>query len=235
MVLFGTLINAVLIIIGAVIGRLLKNIPEKMNQTVMQIIGLAVVMLGIQMGIKSDSFIIVVVSLVLGTVIGEWLDIDKALIRLGDWVDTKLSKGESKGELAQGFVTGTLIFVIGSMGILGALDSGLRNDHALLTTKGLIDGFIAVVLSSTLGIGVLLSAIPVFIYQGAIALAAGWISYFIPEAALNEFINQMTATGGIMILAIGLNMIGLTKVRIANTLPAILVVAVIVAIQYIFK
>lgn len=232
--LLGTIINAVLIVIGGVIGRFLKNIPERMNQTVMQIIGLAVVMLGIQMGVKSDSFIIVVVSLVLGTVIGEWLDIDKALIRLGDWVDAKLSKGEGKGELAQGFVTGTLIFVIGSMGILGALDSGLRNDHALLTTKGLIDGFIAIVLSSTLGVGVLLAAVPVFLYQGLIALAAGWISYFIPPAALTEFINQMTATGGIMILAIGLNMMGITKIRIANTLPAILIVAIIVAIQYIF-
>lgn len=234
MILLGTFINAALVAIGAVIGRFFQNIPEKIRSTVMQIIGLAIVILGIQMGIQSASFITVIISLVIGTVIGEWLDIDNALIRLGKWIEEKISKGEKKGEIAQGFVTGTLIFVIGSMGILGALDSGLRNDHALLVTKGLIDGFIAIILASTLGIGVLLSAVPVFLYEGIIALAAGVISHFIPSAVLNDFIAQMTATGGIMILAIGLNMIGLTKIRVANTLPAILVVAVVIAIQTIF-
>lgn len=162
------------------------------------------------------------------------MDIDHALNRFGKWIELKLTKGEKKGEIAQGFVTGTLIFVIGSMGILGALDSGLRNDHALLITKGLIDSVIAIVLSSTLGIGVLLAAVPVFIYQGAIALAAGLISHFIPSAVLDDFIAQMTATGGIMILAIGLNMIGLTKVRVANTLPAIVIVAIVITCQTIF-
>lgn len=234
MVLWGTIINSTLIVIGAIIGRLFKNIPEKVKETVMQIIGLAIVILGIQMGIKSDSFITVIVSLVIGTLLGEWLNIDGALIKMGHWLESKISRGKKKGEIAKGFTAATLIFVIGSMAILGALDSGIRNDHALLTTKGLIDGFTAIILSSTLGIGVLLSAIPVFLYQGAIALAAGWISLFIPAEALDSFIAQMTATGGIMIFAIGLNMMGLAKIRVANTLPAIVIVGVIVTIQYIF-
>lgn len=232
--LWGTIINAILIIIGAIIGRLLHNIPEKVKETVMQVIGLAIIILGIQMGIKSDSFITVIVSLVIGTLIGELVNIDGALIQMGQWLEVKLTRGKKKGEIAQGFTAATLIFVIGSMAILGALDSGIRNDHALLTTKGLIDGFTAIILSSTLGIGVLLSAIPVFLYEGAIAIAAGWISLFIPAAALDAFIAQMTATGGIMIFAIGLNMMGLTKIRVANTLPAIVIVGVIVTIQYIF-
>ena len=137
--------------------------------------------------------------------------------------------------IAEGFVTASLIFVIGSMAIIGALDSGLRNDHNVLITKGIIDGFMAIILASTLGIGVLLSAIPVLLYQGAIALFAGVISTYIPSEALDLFIKEMTATGGVMILAIGLNIAGLTKIRVANLLPAIVMVGVIVAIIFPFQ
>lgn len=234
MALFGTLINAVLIILGSIIGRFFKNIPEKMKNTVLSIIGLAVAVLGIQMGLETSNFIIVIISLVVGAVIGEWLDLDLWLNRLGKWVESKLGKNNPNSSIAEGFVTATLIFVIGSMGIIGALDGGLRNDHDVLITKGIIDGFTSIVLSSTLGIGVLLSAIPVFIYQGVIAIFAGFISKYIPEEALNLFIQEMTATGGIMILAIGLNIAGLTKIRVANLLPGIVVVAVISGLMFAF-
>lgn len=236
MVLLGTLINALLIIVGTIIGRLLKNIPENMKQTVMYAIGLAVTVIGLQMGFESGQFLIVIISLVFGAVIGEWIDLDLQLNRLGQWLEAKVGKNK-KGEnisIAQGFVSATLIFVIGSMAILGSLDSGLRNDHDLLIVKGLIDGFTSIILATTLGIGVLLSAIPVILYQGTIALFATQISRVIPEEALALFIREMTATGGIMIVAIGLNMIGLTKIRVANLLPGILVVAVVVAISYHF-
>ena len=236
MVLLGTLINALLIIVGTIIGRLLKNIPENMKQTVMYAIGLAVTVIGLQMGFESGQFLIVIISLVLGAVIGEWIDLDLQLNRLGQWLESKVGKNK-KGEnisIAQGFVSATLIFVIGSMAIIGSLDSGLRNDHDLLIVKGLIDGFTSIILATTLGIGVLLSAIPVILYQGTIALFATQISSIIPEEALALFIREMTATGGIMIVAIGLNMIGLTKIRVANLLPGILVVAIVVAISYQF-
>lgn len=234
MVLLGTIINSLLIAVGAVIGRFLQGIPDKMKETVMQVIGLAVTVLGIQMGIKSDNFIIVIVSLVVGTIIGEWIDLDLQLNRFGKWIERKIGNKGEKGDIAQGFITGTLIFVIGSMAIIGALDSGLRNDHSVLITKGIIDGFTAIFLASTLGIGVLLSAISVFVYQGAIALFAGQISAIVPDALLDTFILQMTATGGAMIIAIGLNMMGLTKIRVANILPAILVVAIVVSIMHFF-
>jgi uncharacterized protein len=236
MVLLGTLINALLIIVGTIIGRLLKNIPENMKQTVMYAIGLAVTVIGLQMGFESGQFLIVIISLVFGAVIGEWIDLDLQLNRLGQWLEAKVGKNK-KGEnisIAQGFVSATLIFVIGSMAIIGSIDSGLRNDHDLLIVKGLIDGFTSIILATTLGIGVLLSAIPVILYQGTIALFATQISRLIPEEALALFIREMTATGGIMIVAIGLNMIGLTKIRVANLLPGILVVAVVVAISYQF-
>ena len=234
MVVLGTIINSLLIAVGAIIGRFLQGIPDKMKETVMQVIGLAVTVLGIQMGIKSDKFIIVIVSLVVGAIIGEWIDLDLQLNRFGKWIERKIGKKGENDDITQGFITGTLIFVIGSMAIIGALDSGLRNDHSLLITKGIIDGFTAIFLASTLGIGVLLSAISVFVYQGAIALFAGQISILVPDTLLNTFIQQMTATGGAMIIAIGLNMMGLTKIRVANILPAILVVAFIVSIMHIF-
>ncbi len=235
MVLLGSFLNALFIVIGAFVGRLFKNIPESMQQTVMVIIGLVVAVLGIQMGLESDNFIIIVVSLVIGTVIGEWLNLDGKFNRFGLWVESLFGKRAQKGTIAQGFVTASLIFVIGSMAIIGALDSGLRNDHNVLITKGIIDGFMSIILASTLGIGVMLSAVPVFLYQGAIAIFAGVISTYIPTEALDLFIKEMTATGGIMILAIGLNIAGLTKIRVANLLPAIVIVAIIVVIVFPFQ
>lgn len=239
MILLGTIINSVLIIIGSIIGRLFQNIPEKMKDTVLQIIGLAVAVLGIQMGFETSNVVIVIVSLVIGAVLGEWLDLEHQINKLGKWVESLFknrdSKVNSNSSISDAFVTATLLFVIGSMGIIGALDSGLRNNHDVLITKGIIDGFIAIILSSTLGLGVLLSAVPILLYEGTIALLAGLISIYIPEAALNLYIQEMTATGGIMILAIGLNMTGLTKIRVANLLPGIIVVGIVVAIIFPFQ
>ena len=238
MVLLGSFLNALFIILGALIGRLFQNIPEKIKETALSIIGLAVAVLGIQMGFESENFIIVIISLVVGAVIGEWLDLERLFNRFGQWIESKLSHGKgrkSSGSIAEGFVTASLIFVIGSMGVLGALDSGIRNDHDVLITKGIIDGFTSIILASTLGLGVLLSAFPVFVYQGAIALFAGVISMYIPDAALDMFIQEMTATGGVMIMAIGLNIAGLTKIRVANLLPGIAIVGVIVTILFIFQ
>lgn len=232
MVLLGTLVNAVLIVAGTLIGRALRNIPEKMKETVMYVIGLAVVVLGLQMGLESQNFIVVIISLVFGAVIGEWMNLDKKLNDFGHWIEVRLGAKESKDSLAQGFVTATLIFVIGAMGIIGALESGLSNEHGVLISKGLIDGFTSIILASTLGIGVLLAAIPVFVYQGLIALFATQISLVIPKAALDMFITEMTATGGGMIVAIGLNLMGLTKMRVANLLPGVVVVGLIVTIMF---
>ena len=235
MVLIGSIINALLIILGSTIGRILKGIPEKMKTTILSIIGLAVAVLGIQMGMETTNFIIVIISLVMGAVIGEWIDLDMLLFRFGKWIETKIGKQTSEGSIAEGFINATLFFVIGSMAILGSLDSGIRNDHSVLITKGIIDGFTAIVLASTLGIGVMLAAIPVFLYQGTITLLAGLISKYIPEAALNLFITEMTATGGVMIMAIGLNIAGLTKIRVANLLPGIMVVGIIVVLIFLFQ
>ena len=232
MILFGTIINVVLIIVGAVIGRFLHNIPERMKETVMYGIGLAVAVIGIQMTFESSQILIVIISIVVGAVIGEWIDLGKKVNDLGLWMESKIPAGDKGPGIAQGFVTATLIFVVGSMAIIGAIDSGLRNDHDVLVMKGIIDGFTAIILSSTLGIGVAFAAIPVLLYQGVITLFSTQISRFVPDELLSFFITEMTATGGLMILAIGLNLIGLTKVRVANLIPGILVVAVAVTVVH---
>lgn len=234
MILFGTIVNAVLIVIGAFIGRFLHNIPERMKETIMFSIGLAVLAIGIQMTFESTQFLIVIMSIAIGAVIGEWANIDTKINKLGQWVESKIPSRNNEISIAQGFVTATLIFAIGSMAIIGAIDSGLRNDHAVLVTKGIIDGFTAIILSSTLGIGVALAAIPVFLYQGVITLFSTQISKFVPKELLDFFISEMTATGGLMIAAIGLNLLGITKIRVANLIPGILVVGIIVTVVYLF-
>lgn len=231
MFLLGTIVNGLLIIAGTMLGKLLTRIPENMKATVMHGIGLAVMVLGLQMGFKSANFLIVILSLVIGAVFGEALKLEDRLNAVGDWLERRLgSKGE--GSISQGFVTATLIFVIGAMAIIGALDSGIRGDHDVLYTKAIIDGFTALILTTTLGIGVLFSAIPVMLYQGTIALFATQIDKWIPQSLMDSFILELTATGGVMIFAIGLNLIGLTRIRVANLLPGILVTAVLVAITH---
>ncbi|MFE8697652.1 DUF554 domain-containing protein [Cytobacillus sp. FJAT-53684] len=236
MFLLGTLVNGLLIIIGTLLGKLLHRIPENMKGTVMYAIGLAVMVLGLQMGLKGDNFLVVIISLVFGAVIGEYFALENKLNALGDWLEKKLgSSGQGQGSISQGFVTATLIFVIGAMAIIGALDSGIRGDHDVLYTKSIIDGFTALILTTTLGVGVLFSAFPVVIYQGLIALFATQIDRFVPTELMNSFITEMTATGGVMIFAIGLNLAGITKIRVANLLPAILVTGVIVTIIHFYQ
>lgn len=234
MFLLGTLVNGALIIIGTLIGKVLNRIPEEMKNTVMYAIGLAVMVLGIQMGFKSQNFIIVIISLVVGAVLGEAWKLEEKLNNLGLWLEKKVGSS-GKGSIAEGFVTATLIFVIGAMAIIGALNSGIRGDHSVLYTKSLIDGFTAIILTTTLGIGVVFSAIPVVLYEGLIALFATQIDRFVPQVLMDQFIVEMTATGGIMILAIGLNLTGITKVKVANLLPSILVTGIIVTIIYIYN
>jgi uncharacterized membrane protein YqgA involved in biofilm formation len=237
MFLLGTLVNGLLIIIGVMIGKLLNRIPESMRTTVMYAIGLSVIVLGLQMGLKSENFLIVIISLVMGAVFGELMQLEEKLNQLGLWLERKMGSVGStgKGSIAEGFVTATLIFVIGAMAIIGALDSGIRGDHDVLYTKGLIDGFTSIILTTTLGVGVIFSAIPVMLYQGIIALFATQINTFIPQVLMDQFIVEMTATGGVMIFAIGLNLTGLVKIKVANLLPAIVVTGMIVTILYLYN
>lgn len=232
MVLLGTIINGVTIILGAWLGSFLKQIPDKMKETVMKAIGLAVIVLGIDMSLQSEQFLFVILSLAIGAIIGEKWDLEEKLNILGRWVERKMKK-KADGEIAEGFVAATLLFVVGAMGIIGALDSGLRNDHSILITKSVLDGFSSIVLAATLGIGVLFSFFPVVVYQGTIALSATLITEWIPQIFMDRFITEMTSVGGMMIIGIGLNLLGIIKIRVANLLPALLIIIMFVSLSFI--
>jgi len=225
-VLLGTIVNAVAIIAGALLGSLLSGIKENMRVTVMQGISLAVFILGIQMGMASKNFLLVIFSLVAGSILGEWWKIEEKLQTLGRWLESRVGgKGRGRGSISTAFVTATLVYCVGAMAILGSLDSGLRNDHQVLFTKAMLDGFSAIIFASALGIGVIFSAVPVFLYQGAIALSASYINELVDKEMLLIIVNEITATGGIMIMAIAINLLELKRIRVANMLPALIVVS----------
>lgn len=236
MVLTGTLVNGLAIIVAGFIGLMVQNIPEKMKTTVLQAIGLAIILLGLQMGLQTEDFLLVIGCLAVGAVLGEWIGIDSYLNKLGEWIESKLKPAKSgeSGKVAQAFVTTSLIYVVGAMAVLGSIDSGLRADHSLLYTKAMLDGLSAIIFASTMGFGVLLSAIPVMLYQGMIALLATYIAAFVPDVLLKQFILEMTAVGGVMVVAIGLNILGLTTIRVANLLPALPVLALVIWILSLF-
>ena len=182
------------------------------------------------MGIQATSFILIIISICLGGLIGEWLKIEDSMARFGMFLENRFARGNSN--FSEGFVTATLIFVIGSMGIIGAIESGVSGNHQTLLTKAVMDGFMASMLTASLGVGVLFSAVPVLIYQGAITLFARFIIQYVPEDLLAIIMSQISVIGGLMILGIGLNILNLTKIRISNFLPGILVLITLLVMQY---
>lgn len=216
MILLGTIVNVILILIGGIIGAFTKRgISERFSDLIMNAIGLTVTVIGITFAIKSENILIVIISLVIGAIIGEWIDIDKRLNQVGEWIKGKM-KGENSN-VGEGIVTATLLFCVGSMAIVGSLDSGLRNDHTVLYTKAILDGISAMLFASSMGAGVVLSAIPVLLYQGSITLLASVLEPLLSVALITE----MSAVGGILIIGLGLTMLGIKKIKVANLLPAV--------------
>ncbi len=216
MILLGCIVNAVAIIFGGVSGTLLKNgLPKRFGELVITALGLFTVMLGVSFAMKTEHSLVVIFSLILGAALGEWIDVEKRLDNFGNMVQGKL-KGY-KGNFSQGFVTASLLFCVGSMAIMGSLQSGLANDHTTLFTKSVMDGVMSIVLASTLGIGVAASAVPVLIYQGGITLLATFLQPYLSA----EVVLEMTAVGGILLMGIGINILEIKKIRVGNLIPAI--------------
>lgn len=208
--------NAVAIIAGSLAGLLFhRGIPGKYNTTVVHAISLAVIIIGIQGAMKSDELLIVIFSLIAGSIAGEFLRIEDALESFGEKLEKRFSK-DNKG-FYKGFVTATLLFCVGSMAVVGALESGLAGNHQILFAKSALDGVMSIILASSFGIGVLFSALPVFVYQGSITMAAVFVKPFLTP----EVVTQMSAVGGVLIMAIGMNLLGVVKIRIGSMLPAI--------------
>lgn len=235
MVLLGTIANVLTVLLGTVLGLTLTNIKERYKETIMQGIGLTVLIIGIQMALETEAIIVVLLSILVGALLGEALQLEARLNRFAQSLSNRFTTDANSTKGAQAFITATLIFVVGAMAILGPLDSGMRGDHGILYTKSILDGFTAMVLTSTLGIGVGFSVIPIFLYQGTIALLAAKINEIVPEAMLHQLITEITAIGGILIIAIGLNILKVLHIRITNLLPALFVAVLFVYIhQYFF-
>lgn len=232
MVLFGTIVNGICIIIGSLIGLFLTKIKDKYKETISQGIGLTILLIGLQMALQVNSIIIVLLSVLTGALVGELFRLEELLNSLGYWVGSKFTNKGDNINVSQAFVTASLLFVVGAMAILGALDSGLRGDHEVLLTKSILDGFTAFILTTTLGIGVILSVVPVVLFQGSIALLASQIEKLIPEVIFNDLLVDVTAVGGLLIVAIGLNLLKLTQIRVTNLLPAIFMVVVFVYLNH---
>lgn len=227
--MLGTTVNLVAIVLGGLAGVLFgKAFPEKLKTTVIQAIGLAVIIIGLQMAIKTNNVLIVISSLVLGAIIGEGIDIEAQLNNFGQFLEKKLSsKGE--GQFTKAFVTTTLVYCVGAMAIVGALEDGLNGNHSILFAKSALDGISAIIFASSMGIGVIFSAIPVFLYQGSIALFAGLLQGILSESVVVE----MSAVGGLLIFGIGINMLGIKEIKVGNLLPGIFIaVPLVILFQY---
>lgn len=221
----GTAVNGAAIVVGGVLGALLgKRIPEQVKQRVLQGIALAVLLIGIKMALETQNMLVVVFSMVIGGITGELLRIDDKLRRLGDWLELRAS--QSGSGVAQAFVFATLLYGVGSMAVMGALESGLLGQHQILYVKAILDGTTSVALAASMGLGVSLSAVPIVLYQGSIALAAGSLQPFLRP----DVFSELSGVGGLLILAVGLNMLELQEIKVANFLPAFVVVLIWVGI-----
>lgn len=219
--MLGTIVNTIAVVVGAVIGLLLKKgLPEKMADTLMKGLGLCTLFLGISGSLKGENSMILILSMVVGIVIGEALDLEDKVNQLGQWVEKSFknkSKSGTKVSIAEGFVTASLLFCVGAMTIVGSLQSGLQGNHEMLFNKSMLDFVAAIIFASTLGIGVAFASVFVLVYQGAITLLAQWVAPFLTDTVINE----MTCVGSVIIIGLALNMLGITKLRVMNFVPAI--------------
>ena len=217
MVLFSSIVNGITIIAGALLGLLLKKgLPERVSNGIMQGMALCVMGIGIKGFFDGENFLITILSIAIGGALGHWIDIDRYLNRFGAFMQKKLTKNEGGSTFGEGFVTATLLVCVGAMAITGALDSGIRGDNTTIFAKSLIDFCSCMIMASTLGVGVAFAGPACFLYQGAIALGGSAIAGFLTEAMIGE----MTVVGSLLIVAISLNMLGLTKIKVVNFIPA---------------
>ncbi|SHI20798.1 hypothetical protein SAMN02745823_03406 [Sporobacter termitidis DSM 10068] len=217
--MIGVLVNTATVIIGSLIGLIFKRgIPKKLTDAVMIGIGLCTVYIGISGALKGENTLILIGSIVLGAVLGTALDLDRRLNGLGELIGRRFKKSAyGSVSVAEGFVTASLLFCIGAMTIVGSLDAGLTGDNKMLFTKSVLDFVSSAILSVSLGIGVICAAAFVFVFQGAIVLLAQYLRPVLTASAINE----MTCAGSLIIVALGLNILGVTKIKVANYLPAI--------------
>ena len=222
--MLGVIINVLAVLAGSGVGLLFKKgIPERVSKAAMIGLGACTLYIGISGTLKGEKVLILIVSVVLGAIIGTLLNIDRGVNRLGKRVEEKFKREDKSVSIAEGFVSATLLFCVGAMTVTGSIQSGLTGDHSIIITKSALDFVSAMMLASSLGVGVTLSGASVFVIQGGLVLLSGLIAPFMSDGAINE----MTCAGSILIMMIGTNMMGITKIKVADFLPAVLFAPVI--------
>lgn len=222
--MLGVLVNVATVLTGSTIGLLFKKgISQKYTDAVMIGLGLCTVCIGVSGMLKGQNTLVAIISMVLGVILGTLIDFDAKINKVGDFLSKKLKKDNDKVSVAEGFVTASLLFCIGAMTIVGSLEAGLKGDNTTLFTKALLDLFSSTMLSASLGIGVMCASAFVLVFQGGLVLASGLLAPVLNEAAIAE----LTCVGSLMILALGLNLIGITKIKVANFFPALVFAPII--------
>ncbi|KAA0259024.1 DUF554 domain-containing protein [Deferribacter autotrophicus] len=220
--IIGTVVNTVAVAVGSIIGVTIgKRIKPEIKDAVMKALGLAVVVLGIKMAFEKHDFLLALIAIVIGTAVGEMINIELFLENIGGYFQQKV-KSES-GNFVLAFVTASVLFCVGSMTIIGAIKDGLSNDPSVLYIKSLLDGVSSIILASTLGIGVFFSIVVILVYQGLLSLLAFKFTFLLNDM----YVNGISVVGGIIILGIGLNMLGLTKIKTGNMLPSLFIIPII--------
>jgi uncharacterized membrane protein YqgA involved in biofilm formation len=226
----GTLINAATVLVGGTVGTFLRSrFPDRVRQMVMWGVGLVSLVIGLQMSLSTKNVLVVLGSLLAGGILGELIRLHEGLNKLGGALQAEFSAGKDS-TFSKGFVTASLLFCVGPMTILGSIQDGLNGDYTLLATKSILDGFASLAFAASMGWGVVFAALTILIYQGGLTLAAGLVKTLLTE----PMVVEMTATGGTLILAIGLNLLDLTTIRVANLLPALLIAPVVVGLPHIW-
>lgn len=226
--MIGTLLNIATVIIGSILGLIFgARIPEKLKETVIAGMGLFVAAMGLQMFLKTENPLIVLGSLLIGALLGEWWRIEDGLHKLGEFLEQRFSREEEDGsnKFVRGFLTASLLYCVGPMAILGSIQDGLTGNYNLLAVKSVLDGFASIAFASTLGIGVAFSALIILVYQGGISLLAGQLDAIVNTSMMNE----LTATGGVLLMGVAVsNLLEIKKIRVGNMLPALAVAPLIV-------
>lgn len=223
--MLGTIVNSLAIIGGCLVGLIVKGrLTEKISSTIMNGLALCVLFIGISGVLKGEDTLQIIICIAIGALIGEIIDIDKRLNDLGNLIEKKINNkrknsSNEKISISEGFVTSSLLFCVGAMAVVGSLESGLQGNHTTLFAKSILDGISSIIFASSLGIGVMLSSIAILIYQGSITLLAGGLSTILTDTV----INNMSAVGSLLIVGLGFNMLGITKIKVANLLPAIFI------------
>ena len=217
--MLGVIINVITVIVGSCIGLLFKKgIPERVSKAAMTGLGACTLYIGISGSLCGENVLILIASVVLGAIVGTLINIDGAINRLANAVEKKFKKSDDRVSIAEGIVSATLLFCVGSMTVTGSIQAGLTGDDSILITKAMLDLVSSMMLASSLGVGVLFSAVTVFLIQGGLVLLAGLIAPLMTTSAVNE----MTCAGSLLIIMIGTNLMGITKIKVADFLPAIL-------------